>query len=93
MSELQLFEEREYDKMFMKFLIKELELLKEEKSVDLIDIYLSRKYGTRNPFENKYIELFKLDWDLLEDSERNDFKVLGWDVKLWKKNKKDLIYI
>ena len=92
-SELQLFEESEYDKMFMKFLIKELELLKEEKSVDLIDIYLSRKYGTRNPFENKYIELFKLDWDLLEDSERNDFKVLGWNVKLWKKNKKPDLYL
>ena len=71
--ELEKFEEEIYESKLNEILSEELESLKESNSIDLINIYLSRKYGVNNPYEYKFMKLFKLDWDLLEDHERNDF--------------------
>ena len=38
------------------------------------------------------MKLFKLDWDLLEDHEKNDFVELGWTEPLWEIEKTPNLY-
>ena len=80
---LKTYEEDIHKKKFDEFLVQELNNLKEEDSKKLIDIYLSRKYGGKNPFENRFKELFIYDWELLDDFDKKNLETLGWSESYW----------